>query len=251
MKNKRIAKTRRETITRHKKMVCKAYELKVDKSHLNQETQEQLRLLFLEAKWFYNDMLARGDVWNADYKRTEVLVRNKDKVFETRKLENFSSQMRQGIVYRARYSIVSLSRLRKNGHRVGALKFKSRIASIPLIQYGVTYRVKGEKYVHVQNMKQPLKVRGLAQVPKEAELTSATLEQRGRDYFVHVTTFQRKVRKKFPMNALGVDFGIDKQLTLSNGLDVREGVIRRRESGAFIGNFQGESGRERTIERSC
>jgi putative transposase len=224
-KNKRIAKARMETIARHRRMTCKTYELKVDKSHLFNKTLRTLRMLFLEAKWFYNDMLARGDVWNANYKRIEVLVRNKDKEFETRRIRNLSSRMRQGVIERAKHSILSLSTLKKNGHRVGALKFKSRLASIPLMQYDSTHWTIGEKYVHIQNVKQHLKVMGLKQIPEGAELTIATLEQKDGDYFLHITTFQPKVEKRFPMKSLGVDFGIDKQLTLSTGLDIKEGVL--------------------------
>ena len=67
-KNRQIRKTRMETIARHRKMVCKTYELKVDRSHLSNETLESLRMLLLESKWFYNDMLERNirgeqDVW--------------------------------------------------------------------------------------------------------------------------------------------------------------------------------------------
>jgi putative transposase len=228
-KNKRIAETRMETIARHEKMACKTYELKIDKSHLSNRTLRSLWLIFLEAKWFYNDMLGRSnrgekDVWNADYKRTEVVVRNKEGAFETRRLTNLSAQIRQQIIDRAKSNILALSKLKKKGRRVGALKFKSRVRSIPLRQYGMTHLIKGNR-ICIQNIKQPLKVRGLEQIPHGAELTNATLEQRNGDYFFHITTFQPRVEKLFPLKALGIDFGIDKQLTLSNGLDVREGVV--------------------------
>ena len=84
--------------------------------------------------------------------------------------------MRQGIVNRTKRNIIALSKLKKNGRRVGALKFKSRIASIPLNQFGGTHRIIGQKYVAIQNIKQPLRVTWLQQIPKGAELASATLE---------------------------------------------------------------------------
>jgi len=226
LKNKRISKSKRETVKRHRRMVCKTYELKIDKSHVSKETCETLRRLFLEAKWFYNDLLERSrhgeqGIFDADYKRREVLVRNKDGLFETRELKYLSSQMRQEIIQRTKRSIYGLSKLKKKGHKVGALKFKSRIESIPLRQYGVTYDIIGGK-VRIQNIKQRLRVRGLGQIPP-AEVASATLEQRSGDYFVHVTTYQKKVNK-FPRKSLGIDAGIKNQLTLSNGLVVKEGV---------------------------
>lgn len=228
-KNERIAKTRKETIGRHRSMVCKTYELKVDVSHLSKDGQESLSRLFLEAKWFYNDTLERSrqgekNIWKRDYKRTEVLVKTKERSFETRKLAYLSAQMRQEIIDRMKHNIHGLSSLKKKGYRVGALKFKSRIRSIPLKQYGKTHRIKGNR-IKVQNIKQPLKVMGLEQIPEGADMASATLEQRNGDYYFHITTFQPRVEKQFPLKALGIDLGVDKQLTLSSGLDVREGVV--------------------------
>ena len=68
----------------------------------------------------------------------------------------------------------------------------------------------------VQNIKQPLKVRGLEQLPQAAELANATLESRNGDFYFRLVTYQAKVEKQFPLKMLGIDFGIDKQLTLSN-----------------------------------
>ena len=206
-------------------MVCKTYEVKVDRSHLSEEPHDILRRLFLEAKWFYNDLIASGDVFHADYKVRVVRVRNREKKLEERELRYLSSQMRQEIIDRAKDSIRGLSQLSKNGHRVGTLRFKSRVGSIPLKQYGVTYRVRGGKEVSVQNIKEPLRVRGLDQIPEGAEFASATLEQRnGNDYFMHATTYQEPIKREILAKAIGVDAGVRHQLTLSNGLKIDESV---------------------------
>ena len=126
LKNQRIAKTRQLTLQRHRSKVCKTYELKVDKSHLSKETLGTLRMIFLEAKWFYNDLIAKGDVLHAVYNSRAVEARNKDGNSETRILQCLSAQMRQEILDRARDAIRGLARLKKNGHKVGPLKFKSR-----------------------------------------------------------------------------------------------------------------------------
>ena len=222
-KNRQIKKTMKETLARHEKMTCKTYELKIDRSHLSEETTRVLRLLFLEAKWFYNHLIAQGEVWNADYAIKTVMVKNKDRLLEPRELTRLSSQMRQEIIARAKDNIVGLSVSKKKGRKVGALKFKSRINSIPLKQKGITYRIEGNR-IRIQNVRQPLKVRGLHQIPEGAELTSATLEQRNGDYFIHITVFQPKTRKQFSLKELAVDAGIEKQLTLNNGIDVVEGA---------------------------
>jgi putative transposase len=226
-KNQQIAKTRQETIMRHEMMVCKTYELKVDRSHLSANTLSLLKLLFLEAKWFYNHLIASGDVWHADYKTTTVQAMDRQRHSEPRRLKVLSSQMRQELVDRAKDNIIGLAALKKRGRRVGALKFKRRITSIPLKQCGITYEIKGNR-VRVQKIG-CLKVSGLHQVSDDAELANATLEQRNGDYYLHVTTYQAQSETLSPKLAVGIDGGVKNQITLSNRLTIKEQVpITRR-----------------------
>ena len=73
--NQRIL-TKRETQQRHKQMLCKSYELKIDKSHLIKELANHLRQLFLEAKWFTNYAIANG-IFEVDYKIKTVQIKVK------------------------------------------------------------------------------------------------------------------------------------------------------------------------------
>jgi len=227
-KNGRIKATLRETRARRQTQICRSYEVKVDKSHTSTKTQECLRRLFLEAKWFYNNMLARGDVWNANYKTTIVLVK-KGGSMEPRELQILSSQMRQEIIGRAKDNIKGLSVLKSKGHRVGALKFVGRIRSIPLNQYGVTYRILNSGCISIQNLEQPLKVRGLNQIPKGAEYSSALLIQRNGDYYLHMATWQQPERKALALPKVGMDLGIDRQITFSNGVAVKFEVLMTKK----------------------
>lgn len=211
------------TKQRRENQACKTYQLKVDLSHLSEAALDQLKLLFLEAKWFYNDMLARGNPINADYKRTEVLVKNASGELEARLLTCLSAQMRQEIVDRSRDNMRSLASLKARGYSVGLLKFKSRINSIPLKQYGKTHQLIAN-YVKIQNIAQPLKVMGVDQIPKNAELASAVLKAEGRSYCVHLSTFQPRAERRCVLQAVGIDFGITEQMTLSNGVGVEESV---------------------------
>jgi putative transposase len=192
--------------------------------------------LFLEAKWFYNDLLARGEFHDNQYKRTEVLVRKEDNSIEARKIQYLSAQMRQAIVKRTRINTVSLSRLKEKGYRVGVLKFKSRFDSIPLPQFRVTYDIRGNR-IKIQKMKQSFRVAGLDQIPKGAELAIGTLDQKNGEYLIHVTTFQPSVEVSRQTAVLGIDFGIRRQLTLSNGLLIKEGVIPTRRLRRFHREF--------------
>jgi len=227
IKNKEIGATLKKTRAKRKNQACRTYELKIDSSHLNAETRGHLTRLFLEAKWFYNSLIAQGKanrdgLWSADYKVPKVMVKRKS-VFEERELKCLSSQMKQEIIGRAKDNIVGLSRLKQKGRRVGSLKFTGRVRSIPLNQHGVTYWVSGNR-LHIQKIKQPLRIRGLKQIPKTAEYANATLIQRNGDYYVHVTTYQPKPIVQFAQKSIGVDGGIRKQLVLSNGVEIEESV---------------------------
>ncbi|MDG6999076.1 MAG: hypothetical protein JRN15_08175 [Nitrososphaerota archaeon] len=69
--------------------------------------------------------------------------------------------MKQEILDRTKDSVRGLSRLKHNG-RIGRLKFKSTVNSIPLKQYGNTWKVQDKNYVGIKAiMQKRLRVRGL------------------------------------------------------------------------------------------
>lgn len=70
--------------------------------------------------------------------------------FKTRPLTHLSSQMKQALLDRIKDNIRVLAQLKAKGHKVGVLRFKSRIRSLPLKQYGNTYRILDKKYVQIQ-----------------------------------------------------------------------------------------------------
>ncbi len=224
LKNDAIRGSLKKTKERRRTQTCKQYELKIDTSHLSDKTHKHLDRLFLEAKWFYNHVLANGNIFEADYRLGAVRVKAKNG-FETREIRCLSSQMKQELIDRMRDNIRSLSRLKKSGHKVGALKFKSEICSIPLKQQGMTYKIIDKHYVHIQGIKQGLKTRGIFQLPASADLASALLVRKHGDYYLHVTTYQTKVVPKHreeeqPSKSVGIDLGIKNQLTLSSGIRI-------------------------------
>lgn len=207
----------KETRNRRKTQICKSYELKFDKSHLSKEKLDYLNMLFLEAKWLYNSILSLEGVFNFDTKIKTIFVLNKNKEREERKLKYLSSQMKQGIYQRLCNNIKTLSKLKKRGNRIGKLKFKSQINSIPLYQYNCTYKIENDNYIKLQGFNKHFKVIGFEQIPKEAEFASATLIRRQDDYFLHIVCFIPKKEKVFKEDAIGIDFGIKDNLTLSDG----------------------------------
>jgi putative transposase len=222
-KNETIKASLKATKENRKTQTCRVYEIKIDKSHLNQVTQEHLNRLFLEAKWFYNHVLSQHKIFGMDDKVHEVLVKVKD-IFEIRDLRCLSSQMRQGIISRTQDNIRGLSEWKKKGYKIGKLKYKSMVQSIPLKQYRNTYNILDNKYIRVQGIKQKLKVIGLNQIPTGSDIANGTLICKHGDYYLSVTTYHEKVNQAKPSGSTGIDFGLSRQLVLSNGTAIQYAI---------------------------
>jgi putative transposase len=216
-KKAKIKETLNNTRERRSHLSVKTYELKIDKSKLSKEQQDSLWKLFLEAKWVYNHILSLEDRKTFDSKTIRVMVMNKDKKMEERELSTISSQIKQSLETRISNAIHGLSVLKKNGHKVGKLKFKADIDSITLKQYGVTYKInKDYNILKIQGIKNHLHVRGIDQIQDVLEFGSANLIRKGNDYFLNVTCYEEKKEKQLS-GSIGMDFGFENSLTLSNG----------------------------------
>ncbi len=219
-KNEAIKTTLKATRAKRKTQICRVYETKIDLSHLNHATQEHLNRLFLEAKWLYNNVVSQHNIFEMDDKIHEVPVKVRD-IFEIRDLRCLSSQMRQSIISRVQDNVRGLSELKKKGHKIGKLKYKSEIQSIPLKQLGNTFKILDAKYITVQGIKQKLKVIGLKQIPVGSDIANGTLIHKNGNYYVSITTYQEKKKQVPPIESVGIDFGLSKQLTLSNGAAIQ------------------------------
>ena len=215
---------RKATIQKHKDMVCRVFELKFDKSHLNKEQEEFLRQLFLETKWFYNYCISRKKLKDADTKAKTVPVKLKDGSFEERPLKVLAGQIKQGIQSRIFSNIKTLHTLKMQGKKVGRIWFKPRVDSIPLKQFVNTYNVfPDESLVTITKSPKPFKVNGMGQIPKNIEFANANLVHRNGDYFLQIACYTEKdkdyVKEQHEINqnrkgkAIGFDFGCTTQLT--------------------------------------
>ncbi len=94
-KNDRIREQGRLTREKRKSQICRVYRVKIDISHLNEAQKLQLKMIFVEAKWLYNDALTfiRDHEIN-DYDTTTQTVHglDKDRQTVTHELEYISSQ---------------------------------------------------------------------------------------------------------------------------------------------------------------
>lgn len=216
-KNAAIKQSMKDTRERHAGMICRVFEVKVISNKLSHKKKEKLDQYFREAKWFRNSELAKG-YENMDRNAKTANVKVGD-TFEVRKLEILGSQVRQDIVDGLKSEIHGLATKKAKGEKVGKLKFKSVFNSIPLRQNGNTYVIDFvNNTIAVQNMKKlPLKVRGLSQIPKGAEIANAKLIRKPSGYYFHITTYTVPKPKAPTGSVCGIDFGIGHNLTFDNG----------------------------------
>ena len=233
--NKRFEK-KLETIERHSHMDCKVFTIKIDQSRLNKNQKEFLKMSFLEAKWFYNHLLNKSkteDIFKLDTKPNLVEVKCGD-IFEERELNFLSSQMKQRIHDTTKASIKSLSTKKKKGQKVGALKFKTYVNSIPLIQLNSTYKILKNR-IKVVGCKKSFYVHGLKQLDDVDEICNANLVRKPSGFYFKITTFSEKKEVK-SQEMIGLDFGIETPITFSNGIKIDPSLeidkrIRRAHRG--------------------
>jgi putative transposase len=198
---------------------CKVFEVKIDYSHLSKSTRENLKRLFLEAKWLYNYALAQENCFAVSDKTEKLQVKVKD-IFEDRELKIISSQMKQSVLNGLQQNIVNLSKAKKKNIKVGRLKFISGYDSIELKQFGNTYRIKNDKRIKIQGIKQEIRVRGLEQI-KGYECANAKLIRKASGYYLKITCYRDKQEKIINKKQVGIDLGILNQITLSNGIEIK------------------------------
>ena len=224
-KNNNIKKSMKETCLRRMSQMCKVFVVKIDESRLTTKQSEQLKMLFVEAKWIYNDILAfskENNIADYDTKIKNIKVLNKDKELELRELKYIGSQMKQSVLAGMLSSIKSLATRKKNGGTVGALKYISDYPSLNLKQYGNTYKIYLHNKMKIQGISKKITVNGLDQfidIPN-IEIANAKILNKPDGYYIAITTYQNTSdlpEKEYIGEEIGIDFGIKNNITLSNG----------------------------------
>ena len=222
-KNNRIREQGRQTREKRKSQICRVYRMKIDISHLNEAQRVHLKMLFVEAKWLYNDALAFTHEHNInDYDTSIRTVHglDKDKQPVTHELEYLGSQMKQSVVQGIKHSLKGLAALKKHNHSVGSLRYKSEYESINLHQHRVTYRFYDENHIGLQGFRERIRIRGANQFWNISglEFANAKLLNLPDGYYLAITTYQNKggeTRKAKP--EIGIDIGIKTTITTSEG----------------------------------
>jgi putative transposase len=208
------------TKQKRKRQVCRTIETKIQLAKLSIQTKTHLHTIFREAKWLYNYILSQPNIYKVNTKLKSVPVKVKD-IFEQRELSHISAQMKQGLKERIVANIKILHSLKKKRLKVGRLRFKSRINSITLNQHHFTFTVfKEQNYIKLQGLKARLKVNGLEQLPEQCDIANAKLIRRDNNFYIQVTIFSDREHIDVPNSSVGIDFGCETQLALSNGIKV-------------------------------
>ena len=226
-KNRKIAQTRQETAKRRQLQAAKTYQLKIVANKLSAKQEYALDQAFLQAKWFTNDVIHHLETGKlSDYvsstKSAEVRLGSDSDKYEERKLTHLSAKMKQAIVARIGDNLSALKALKGNGRRVGRLRYVKEVDSLPLNQYGNTHRIINNNTVHIVKIGR-VKVRGLQQIPQDAEISVATLNRKPDGYYVHLTVFIPVVVDTSCETApdVGIDLGIADTLIDSTGKKYR------------------------------
>ena len=222
-KNNRIRERSQETKHKRKYQACRVYRVKIDISHLNEQQKTHLKMLFVEAKWLYNDILTfmnDHDINDYDTKILTVQGLDKNRQPVTHELQYISSQMRQSVIQGLKDSMKSLAALREHNHKIGSLRYKSDYVSINLKQHRITYRFYDENHIGIQGFKERIRIKGAKQfwnIP-DLEFANAKLLNLPDGYYLAITTYQKKggETKKYKPE-IGIDMGIKTTITTSDG----------------------------------
>ena len=226
-KNNRIREQGKLTREKRKSQVCRVYRVKIDISHLNEGQKERLKMIFVEAKWLYNDALTfmnDHDINEYDSKIITVHGLDKDRQPVTHDLQYISSQMRQSVIQGIKHNLKSLSSLKKKGRKTGKLSYKSDYNSIDLQQYRATYRFYDENHIGLQGFKERIRIKGANQFWNISgiEFANAKLLNLPDGYYLAVTTYRNKGGEKRKYKAeIGIDMGIKTTLTTSDGRKIK------------------------------
>lgn len=206
---------------------AKTYQLKIVSNKLSAKQKSALDQVFVQAKWFTNDVINHLETGNlseyvSSIKEVDVRLGSNSDEYETRKLTHLSSKMKQAIVSRVGDSLSALKTLKSNGRKVGGLRYVKEVTSLPLKQYGNTHKIVDENTIRIVKTGR-VKVRGLQQIPQDAEFATATLNRKPDGYYVHLTVFIPVIVDTSweTRPDVGIDLGIADTLITSEGCKYR------------------------------
>ncbi len=258
-RNKLIGENGKRTREKRKTQDCKTFRFKIDWNRLNEHQKECLKMMFVEAKWIYNYIISQEDIKSIDYKSLSTIIRkDKDKNDIITQIQYLGSSIKQELIAQVLNQIKGLSVLKKKGHKVGKLRYKSEINSIKLKQYNVTHYLKGRNKIKIQGIHDPLPFLGMNQLRKykdNIDYTTANLVYDGINYYVCLTCFIDKDNTEYKRknSIIGIDLGIKDTVTCSDGtkfnISIGESEKLKKLQRKLEGQIKGSNNRYKTIKK--
>lgn len=229
-KSEQIKISLQETREKRQSQLCRVFTVKVDEKSLRSKQREQLKMLFVEAKRFYNHILnwsenEENDIFKfsrKDCKEVEVLDKNRNRVVLP--LEYLTSSLKDSVHQQICSSIKAISKLKKLGYQKngGRLKYISECKSLNFKQNELTHKIKNNHKIKLQGVSKDIRVNGLEQFINEEgiEIANLKLLNNPKGYYIAITTFidKDKIKSQKPFKEeIGIDFGCSNTLNLSTG----------------------------------
>ena len=219
----KIKDSLKATKERRKTQMLKVFELKVNCHHTSKETFKKLNDCFKQAKWVYNNMLNYGnvegnDIFKYEYLDHKTITRLDKDGNKINEKVDLAVVFHRAIVKQLKTNISNLSKAKKKGLNVGALKYVSEINSIPIITGFI--KIKDKKHIIIPSFKN-LCVYGLEQLNKykDYEIADGRLIRKASGIYIKISVCINKNEFKSEKigKSVGLDFGIRKNITTSDG----------------------------------
>lgn len=256
-RNKLIGENGLKTRMKRAKQICKTFRFKIDYNNLNLQQKEYIKMLFVEAKWIYNYLISQDDIYSFDYKDlNQVTHKDKNGNDIVSDIQYVRSSVKQELISQIVNQIKGLSKLKKKGHKVGKLKFKSEFNSIKLKQYNVTHSLRCNKF-KIQGIKDLIRVRGIEQLSKykNIDYTTANLLYDGINYYIALTCFidKENTEIQYKNDIVGIDMGVSTSLTLSDGtkydISIGESDRLKKLQAKLVSKQKGSNNRYKLIKK--
>ena len=259
-KKNKIREAKKLTSLRRASQIVKVYECKIVEKRLNKKQHEELDMLFVEGKWFYNHMInlhkdqALRNINVCKIKSVDHF--DKDRKLIHSDLEYISASQKQAIQSRMISNEMSIKSLVKRGlQKHGQLQFKSELNCIPLKKHGQNYIFKSFNKVKIQGISGKVLLRTGNQLQIADELANANLVKKADGYYLKVTAFINKKNfkeKQKNRKEIGLDFGIKTSITTSEGekldVSIEESDRLKKLQRQMFRRVKGSNNRYKTIQ---
>lgn len=228
-KNEKIKESLLKTKAKRLNQKCIVYKFKINESKLSKKQKSELKMMFVEGKWFYNYVISNLHSKDFSLSKFNPLIKtvthfDKDGNEIESTFEYLPCSCKQSLTAQIFSSLKTMKTLRKRGfQKYGSMKFIKELKVLNLKQYGHTHSIRSSTTMKIQGISKVVKVSGLQQLKKHnhIEFANAKLLNTPSGYYIVLTCFiNKKDVQKIVSNGkiIGLDFGCQTSITDSNGL---------------------------------